>query len=244
MIHLDLLIKHIKEAYESTTQRLIPLLGRREITYDLLWALFKPNSEAYATCSGTRKPRCIKYDFGEEKTTNVVEYFHIEGRYFDFDGEAFGEAAIAAGISKFRGAKPIDTLGIFPLQFHHDKDQIRAELLKCGRKFMFLKGIHHLEYEGTAFRMQKGVPHAITVKSRVIVDAALFRKMDPNYTSPSINVPGQRSSGSVGIDLWGNWDDPSSGESDQTKIDSKRHERDRRKRSTVLQSNCARFQLQ
>src|ERR1700731_4466981 len=87
--YLDLLIDYIKQAYESTTQRLVPLLENGEITYDLLWALFKPNSVAYATCSGTKKPRCIKYDFGEEKTVNSVEYFHIEGRYLDFDGEVF-----------------------------------------------------------------------------------------------------------------------------------------------------------
>jgi hypothetical protein len=116
-LYLDLLIKHIKKAYESTTQRPVPLLENREITYDLLWALFKPNSEAYATCSGTPKPGYIKYDFGEEKTTNSVEYFYIEGRYLGFDGKTFGEAPIAAGISKFRGVKPIDTLGIVPLQF-------------------------------------------------------------------------------------------------------------------------------
>ena len=40
-VYLDLLIKHIKEAYEPTTQRLLPLLEYEEITYDLLWALFK-----------------------------------------------------------------------------------------------------------------------------------------------------------------------------------------------------------
>src|SRR5450432_217733 len=91
LVHLDLLINYIKEAYESITRRLAPLLERGEITYDLLWALFIPNSVAYATCSGTKKSRCIRYDFGEEKTTNGVEYFHIEGRYWDFDGEVFGE---------------------------------------------------------------------------------------------------------------------------------------------------------
>jgi hypothetical protein len=79
--HLDLLIKHIKEAYASTTQRLALLLHNGEITYDLLWALFKPNSVIYTTCPSTRKPRCIKYDFGEEKTIDDIEFFHINGRY-------------------------------------------------------------------------------------------------------------------------------------------------------------------
>jgi len=116
--HLDLLIKYIKEAYETTTQQLIPLLDNGEITYDLLWALFKPDSVVYATCSGTQKPRCIRYDFGEEITKDDTQYFQIEGRYFDFDGNIFGETLVEGGIAKFRGARLINTLGIFPLSYH------------------------------------------------------------------------------------------------------------------------------
>lgn len=41
---LNLFIDYIKSAYTCTTQRLIPLLDSGEITYDLLWALYKPNT--------------------------------------------------------------------------------------------------------------------------------------------------------------------------------------------------------
>jgi hypothetical protein len=68
--HLDILIQHIMATYADTRTRIFPLLVSGEITYDLLWALFKPN--------GTKKQRCIKYDFGEERTTSDgVVYFHI-----------------------------------------------------------------------------------------------------------------------------------------------------------------------
>ena len=67
MKHLDLLIDCVKKVYVSTTQRLLPLLKHGEITYDLLWALFKPNTPVYTTCFGTKKPRCVTYDSGEEK---------------------------------------------------------------------------------------------------------------------------------------------------------------------------------
>jgi hypothetical protein len=215
--HLDLLIDHIKEAYASTTQRLAPLLQNGEITYDLLWALFKPNSVAYATCSGTRKPRCIKYDFGEEKSINGKEYFHIDGHYLDFDGEIFGETLVEAGITKFRGAKPINTLDLFPLEYHPDIGEVKAQLIKCGRKFISLKGTHHLQYRGTAFRMEKGNPVAIFVDGRIMVDAVLFQKIDPNYTRPSINIPSKRSRGSFQLNL-DEWDvDEPGSEPDQAK---------------------------
>jgi hypothetical protein len=199
--HLDLLIKHIKEAYASTTQRLVPLLQNGEITYDLLWALFKPNSVIYTTCPGTRKPRCIKYDFGEEKTVDETEYFHIDGRYWDFNGEMLGETELEAGITKFRGAKRINTLTLFPLEYHPDKDKVKAELMKCGRKFISLKGSHHLQYRGRAFRMEKGRPKAISMNGKIMVDAELFQKMNPNYTRPSINIPQKRPEDS-GLTFW------------------------------------------
>jgi hypothetical protein len=67
--HLDLLVGYIKRTYTSTTERLGPLLEQHQITYDLLWTLFKPNTLAYTKCFGTSQPRCVRYEFGEEKTT-------------------------------------------------------------------------------------------------------------------------------------------------------------------------------
>lgn len=54
MQHLDLLINCVKSIYVPTTERLLPLLEYGEITYDLLWALFKPNTPICATCFGTK----------------------------------------------------------------------------------------------------------------------------------------------------------------------------------------------
>ena len=202
--HLDLLIEHIMAAYADTKTRLKSLLMSGEIPYDLLWALFKPNTFAYTTCPGTKKPRCIKYDFGEEKTTSDgMEYFHIRGRYVDFDGKLFGEVPIQTGILKFRGSKPINSLDVFPLRYHENADQVRAELVKCGQKFGSLKSVRHLQYNGKAFQVVKGEPVAISISSRIIVDAAQFRKINPNYVRPSlIKAANGRSTDSNTIDLW------------------------------------------
>jgi hypothetical protein len=45
--HLRLLLDHINSAYASVLARLAKLLASNDITYDLLWALFKPNSIVY-----------------------------------------------------------------------------------------------------------------------------------------------------------------------------------------------------
>jgi hypothetical protein len=225
--HLDLLIQYLKATYTNTQTRLLPLLKSGEIPYDLLWALFKPNTFAYTTCPGTKKPRCIKYDFGEERTTSdEVAYFHIRGRYVDFDGKVFGEVPIDTGILKFRGSKPINSLDVFPLQYHDNADQVKAELVKCGRKFGSLNSVGHLQYSGTAFQVVRGELVATSISSRIMVDAAQFRKINPNYVRPRvIKTANSRRRDSNSFDL-SNWLDddgprgpPPSPRADPVKVD-------------------------
>jgi len=71
-------------------------------------------------------------------------YFYIRGRYVDFDGKVFGEVLIDIGILKFRGSKPINSLDVFSLLYHDNADQVRAELVKCGRKFSSLNSVGYL----------------------------------------------------------------------------------------------------
>lgn len=83
--YLDLLIEYIKTIYASTTHTLFSLWESKEIIYNLLWALFKPGTLVYTTCFGTKKPRCVICDSGEEKTAKFrIKYYNIECRYRGF----------------------------------------------------------------------------------------------------------------------------------------------------------------
>ena len=161
-----------------------------EITYDLLWALFQPNDEIITTCHGTHKPRCVKYNFGEEKTTRSgSKYWSMGCRYLDFDGEVFGEVSTEFEIPKFRGVKRINLLEAFPRRYHSDPSGIKANLIQCGRKFVSLIGSQYRQYQGTAFFMHKGQSVEVSVDSRVMIDAACFRKINPNYSRLKIAEP-------------------------------------------------------
>ncbi|CZS92550.1 uncharacterized protein RAG0_03160 [Rhynchosporium agropyri] len=187
--HLDLLIGFIRTAYASIAERLGPLLTKHQITYDLLWTLFKPNTLAHTKCFGTGQPRCVKYEFREEKTANGgIKYFHVKARYFDFDGRVFREMSSEHAIEKFRGAKQITALEVFPLKFHPDEEHLRAHLTTYGRKFISMMGVHLCDYKGKRFYIEKDRVVEIPVESRVVVDAAYFREENPNYARPSIKT--------------------------------------------------------
>ena len=90
----------------------------KEITYDLLWALFKANTLVYTTCRETKKLRCIKYvSAAEETTPSGVEYFYIKGSYLDFDEKILGKVLIETAILKFIRSKPVNSLEAFPFFF-------------------------------------------------------------------------------------------------------------------------------
>ena len=201
--HVSLLLNYLKEKYADTTQNLKSLLKTGEITYDMLWALFRPNEPVFTTCHGTHKPRCVKFDFGEEKITNSgFIYWKLECRYLDFDGKEYGNIPIELGIPKFRGAKRISLLETFPLQHHPESLKVKADLIENGRKFMSLNGSHHRTYNGLAFFMDDGVPVEFNVDGRVMIDAKFFQKINPNYSRLKITEP---INSLAEIDLFDNW---------------------------------------
>jgi len=186
--HLSLLADFIKSKYASTTDRLIPLLENGETSYELLWALFKPDTIVYTTCLDTEKSLCFRFDMGEERTTATgITYFHMECRYLDSDGAVFGEVSASLGIAKFAGIKRIVNLAAFPLAYHPRRSEMRTSLVERGRRFVSLLGVHHLQYYGNAFFMEKAEVVEVPVKSRIMVDAAFFRENNPNYVRPRIS---------------------------------------------------------
>ena len=132
---------------------------------------------------------CVRCNHGEEKTrANGTQYFCVEGRQFDHNGKVFGEATVNIAIEKFRGAQRIDLLNAFPLQYHRDVSNVRSALIECGRKFVSLMGSsQHRQYHGQTFwKDDKGEIHNLFVDSRIIVDAAYFRRINPNYNRPRV----------------------------------------------------------
>ena len=128
------------------------------------------------------------YGDGEEgETSNGLKYYKMECRYLDYDGQVFGETSTNLAIVKFRGKKRISTLNAFPLQYHPHEKKMTAHLVECGRKFVSMLGAHHRHCRGTAFYMKDGEAVTVSVDSRVMLDAAFFRKMNPNYIRPQPN---------------------------------------------------------
>lgn len=176
MDHLTVLIDYVNSDYESVAKRLYPLLEHEEITFDLLWALFLPNTIIYTVCAGSNEPRCLKLDWGEQKESmQRGRFYQLDCHYVDYDGKSLGEANAVLEIDEFRGARRIADIGAFPLAYHEDAEDVREKLMERGRKFATMKGQQYKYYKGIAFFKRKRGIVRVNIHGRVMIDPQTFR---------------------------------------------------------------------
>lgn len=180
MLHLSKLIKHLEESYAPVIEQLNVLRGSQKITWDLIWALFKPGTLMFATCPSTGLPRCLRYDYLEKKTIRGHESLEVHGWYLDYDGHSLNESTETLHIGSFRGTKQIHSLSVYPLNYHKDSST-RSRLVRNGRRFISLMGKHHRQYCGHMFMPIENRYLKFHVEERIMVDAVTFHKLNPNY---------------------------------------------------------------
>lgn len=76
------LIKYLDKDYAETKKTLFPLLESRTITFDLLWALFKPNTIAYtSTYNNHEEPRAFKLEYATKESSFMRgQWYTVEGK--------------------------------------------------------------------------------------------------------------------------------------------------------------------
>lgn len=154
------------------------------ITFELMWALWKPGTLAYTSTYGsTEDPRVFKVELAERhKSFMKGEMYHLDGKYFEFDGKRFGQGTVSDEILAFRGARKITSLPCYPLKYHPEEKRLRERLIERGKKFVSLSGVHYKSYAGMAYQKSKKCIVKFNIQqSRVMVDPAIFRRINPNY---------------------------------------------------------------
>lgn len=118
-----LLLGYVDEDYAATRKALKPLLKAGTITYELCWALFKPNTIVFTPTYGNKEdPRCFKVEqcFEYESWLSGAKSCCIDGKYLEYDGQVFGLGDHQAEIKAFKGHKKITSLVAYPLKYHKD----------------------------------------------------------------------------------------------------------------------------
>ncbi|KAF2744261.1 hypothetical protein M011DRAFT_480089 [Sporormia fimetaria CBS 119925] len=181
--HCRLLVRYIDKDYKSIRKRLNPMLKAGTVTYDLVWALFKPKTIAYTpTYENQEDPRCFKVEFCTEEENYMEEkWWEVQGSYLEYDGKKFGLGDHVVKIEAFKGTRKITALPVYPLAYHKNPEAIKKQLVERGKKFISLQGINYRHFEGLAYQKIRNMIKKHNINSRVMVDPAIFRRINPNY---------------------------------------------------------------
>lgn len=194
--HCKVMLGYLDDDYEDTKKTLYPMLDAGNITFDLLWALFKPGTMAFTTTYGSAEhPRCFRVEYANKESSFMRgEWYSIEGRYLEYDGKSYGLGDFEVDIDVFKGARKITSLSTYPLQYHKDPDGLKKELVERGKRFVTMAGMNYRFHHGLAFVKKKKAVAKVNINGRIMIDPAIFRRINPNY---QISVIKPKDSGSI-----------------------------------------------
>ncbi|EMD62473.1 hypothetical protein COCSADRAFT_146272 [Bipolaris sorokiniana ND90Pr] len=179
-----LLLSYVDEDFGATRKALKPMVKAGTITYDLVWALFKPNTIAFTpTYNNKDDARCFRVGtaYETENWLTGIKSWRVDGKYLEYDGKSFGLGEHEVSIPAFKGHKKITSLAAYPLKYHKDAKGIKKQLIERGKKFVALQGMNYRVQKGIAYMKHKNSIVRFIVNGRVMIDPAMFRRMNPNY---------------------------------------------------------------
>lgn len=181
--HLKCLIQYIEKDYKSVEKSMCQLIEAGNITFDLLWTLFRSDEIIYtSTYSAPDEPRAFKVDYVSKKSSPMKgTWYVVQGRYIDFDGKAFGFGSMEVEIQSYKGTSRITSLPCFPIKYHKEYETLQKQLIERGNKFIALAGTKHRSYVGLGLTKIEDEVSKVSVNSRVIIDPRSFRHTNPNY---------------------------------------------------------------
>lgn len=121
----------------------------------------------------------------------------------------------------FEGTRPITNLPTLPLEFHTNKDELKAKLIERGGKVENFAGSHYRAYNGVGWRTgQMGNKEQYSVKGRIVIDTHGWNRFNPNdtvFVSPLHikDVGGSGSAGGLNFGEYGGDDEYEGGYDDE-----------------------------
>ncbi|KAG6835827.1 hypothetical protein H0H93_014300 [Arthromyces matolae] len=194
---INLLLSTISTDYRTTLASINRLTAHNEITFDVLYAILVPRTLFVATCAITGNPRLFKLASATRTTIDGKPVFQLCCESYDLVDKltqtaSIGKVQTMILLHSFKGTVKIHDLDIYPLKYHPNPEGLREALLRRGKKWVGLNGIHHMQYDGIAAFKKGGRVTKHNVNGRIMIDRgdvnsireATFRRMNSNYQFP------------------------------------------------------------
>lgn len=143
-------LRFIDEDLSGTIHDYNALIDQQQITYEYLWALFRPNVYVYGHHDATDQPfvaHARKLKHGRSQSGEL--YTDVECDIIVHDYYEFGLAPYSFRISQFSGARPIHELSAYPLEYHRDHEALSRAAVERGKLYAGLR-LHCYSHHGIA----------------------------------------------------------------------------------------------
>lgn len=125
-----------------------------ELEHRDLWMAFKPGCLVYEKTNDIERVSRLRSIYEEEDDDDELVLWTLSTERIQYSGKDVGPTYHSIEIKRYTGCKSICELHIVPLHLHPEEERIRCDLLKRGRKYLSLWGIHHRSYDGAAHTFQ------------------------------------------------------------------------------------------
>ena len=166
---LTTLLEWLHANYRTTLARIASLTAHGEITFDLLYSILVPRSILVTRHGSTGELRCLRLlkaepagsvyrlscegvEMADSAKDETNDDYPDEGSNEWKDHRAFGKYGLRIYMYKFAGTQKINELSAYPITYHPDPEGLKAALIKRGRNWASLNGVHHVSYHGIAGR--------------------------------------------------------------------------------------------
>ncbi|KAL2857203.1 AAA family ATPase [Aspergillus pseudoustus] len=133
-------LRFVEEDFRDQISSLKSMLEEKEITWELLWAIFPPREVVLAPRFGImNQEQAFKLTQSDyEERQNGTRCFSVSGTILTSDGRDFGRAKITVEIDQYEGARKISSLDVYPLSHHAEEEAVRKRLFARGKKYLAL----------------------------------------------------------------------------------------------------------
>ncbi|KAH3946752.1 hypothetical protein HBI56_071720 [Parastagonospora nodorum] len=172
------LIKEFKTMIDTSQD----MKSKRVMTYEHLWTLFQPGATVFSRQDGQETAMTlVKTMYGQD--ANGLPCFWLTCKYVDWDGAKWGTQKLTLSIGQYSGTRPISSLRVYPIDYHHEAEALRERLIGRGAKAEGLAGPNYRAYQGVAWRRGAfGSKDKYNVKGRIIIDTYGWNRFDPSHS--------------------------------------------------------------
>jgi hypothetical protein len=149
--HLQLLLDALEPEFHGVFSSVKEFKRHDAISFNHLWAIFKPGDYIYSMKGKTHIALQLKEDPKRITPSSGAagsDYLSLSCQCIDWNGQQFVRRPQVLNIPEYPGTAGIRSLKAYPLESHLNKEKLKIALRRRGKRFQDLAGTHFMAYKG------------------------------------------------------------------------------------------------